>query len=110
MSHGIALADPFYGVVMSAKRFPALACVVSVKKCSRRCRTFGAVAPVSVLCHAMGAYEFFPGRCEQGVRSQIEDVRAGMLENVDKVLERGEKIEVSHPTKRHADSNVSFGC
>lgn len=30
----------------------------------------------------------------QGVRSQIEDVRAGMLENVDKVLERGEKIEV----------------
>lgn len=32
----------------------------------------------------------------QGVRSQIEDVRAGMLENVDKVLERGEKIEVRH--------------
>lgn len=30
----------------------------------------------------------------QGVRAQIEDVRAGMLENVDKVLERGEKIEV----------------
>lgn len=36
----------------------------------------------------------------QGVRSQIEDVRAGMLENVDKVLERGEKIEVG--TARHA--------
>lgn len=35
----------------------------------------------------------FAVRC-QGVRSQIEDVRAGMLENVDKVLERGEKIEV----------------
>ncbi|CAN0516730.1 unnamed protein product, partial [Ectocarpus sp. 8 AP-2014] len=35
-----------------------------------------------------------PGDSLQGVRSQIEDVRAGMLENVDKVLERGEKIEV----------------
>jgi len=34
----------------------------------------------------------------QGVRSQIEDVRAGMLENVDKVLERGEKIEVRAPS------------
>lgn len=36
----------------------------------------------------------------QGVRSQIEDVRAGMLENVDKVLERGEKIEVRHFCRR----------
>ncbi|CAM9581654.1 unnamed protein product [Ectocarpus sp. 4 AP-2014] len=35
-----------------------------------------------------------PGDSLQGVRSQIEDVRAGMLENVDKVLERGEKIEL----------------
>ncbi len=37
----------------------------------------------------------------QGVRSQIEDVRAGMLENVDKVLERGEKIEVRALSTSH---------
>ncbi|CAM9565381.1 unnamed protein product [Ascophyllum nodosum] len=35
-----------------------------------------------------------PGDSLQGVRSQIEDVRAGMLENVERVLERGEKIEL----------------
>lgn len=62
--------------------------------------TGSALWPVSLLLGlspdpvGFGVSSPWPHFRPQGVRSQIEDVRAGMLENVDKVLERGEKIEV----------------